>query len=379
MVCVTELASQEVTKTSTTIGRDHHTLELCRVNWIRACFFVLWLSMAVGCREEQPQASRSEEASLTKGEPGASLSGEIFVTPGDVAHLQRSIWSRKEDLDTMFEDVCSQAIKDLVAGMRSSGATADSVQQYLTHLYAGNLLRTVKAVKSFGDLPAEARKAVEPAVFSLTTHNELGIRRAAVRELLNHSSADVREQVCRLYLSPSLVISKWTVKACDDEAVHDEVSLHRRERLKLILDRQWRSTSVTPGKPFKATWEAPDQFLLPEDERKMQLRAMEALVRDFCNEPNNALLEDLTGYLYSRDWKIRRATLAALRDAPAPSYEMFGPFAISFVTDEHPSVRIAAVELLCAQAREQTKELRWMLRFSPYEEVSEAARCEVSP
>lgn len=228
-------------------------------------------------------------------------------------------------------------------------------------------------MKSFSDLPETARVAVEPAIFSFVAHNYLSNRRLAVRELMSQGSADVREQVCRLYLSPELVISQWIVEACDGEVGPGQSSGRRRERLKMIADLRWRFPS--PDRAMQMEWERLDDFLLPEDQRQAQLRAMHALVPAFFKEPDETSLERLLSHLYSRDWKIRKAVLDALRDAPSRAYETIGPFAISLVTDEHPSVRIAAIELLCVQEAEQTEKLRWMLRFSPYTEISEAATC----
>lgn len=114
------------------------------VGW--CCLAMLWLVFGAGCRKQGPKDSGLPELPVVPSESEAQSKGGISLTLRDVVGFQRSVWSKKPFMETVSGDPSFQAIEGLVKKMASTGATQDSVRDYLAHVYSGNVLRTAKAV-----------------------------------------------------------------------------------------------------------------------------------------------------------------------------------------------------------------------------------------
>jgi HEAT repeat protein len=89
---------------------------------------------------------------------------------------------------------------------------------------------------------------------------------------------------------------------------------------------------------------------------------------------DEALVKQLVPALYAQDWKLRLALVEALAEVGDERLALLVPFLQGYVVDEHPRVRVAAIELLAKRRPEQTEGLRAILEYSVHPEIAAAAR-----
>jgi hypothetical protein len=316
---------------------------------------------------------------LPEGEKGGTeqTPAVALADPGlEVSHLQRGIWSRPGRSAISVQLVVWDRFDRIRRNQNADVSAEELVEAYLPCLYSDNTFEFTKAVEAFPELPEEVQRTVEPALFAILTHNEMMRRRWALTAILEHGSGEMRGQVAQFYLSTSPVIGDAIEMGVADggsDATEQGASPMGDELSAMIAAHQWRS----PGP--SGTWGTEphrlDEFLLPKSELKAAIEEVHDLVRKFSATPGEATLQALIPHLYSRDWKLRAEVFSALHDVTDAAYEMIHDFVLAGVVDEHPEVRIAAIELLCVRAPERTAKLRSWLTLSPHKEIAEAALC----